>query len=121
MPYGNSIWRNYSMQQSQNYNSTIAAIAERIKDMREIAGFSVQEMAEKTGTTVDQYVKYESGNEDFPFYFLHKCSIIFGIDTTAILEGNTPKLKNYSVTRRGDGQVMVNEGNIEIRNLAPQF
>ena len=109
------------MQQSQNYNSTIAAIAERIKDMREIAGFTAQEMAEKTGTTVEQYIKYESGKEDFPFYFLHKCSIIFGIDTTAILEGNTPKLRNYSVTRSGDGQVMVNEGNIEIRNLAPQF
>ncbi len=78
-------------------------------------------MAEKTDTSVDLYLKYESGTEDFPFYFLHKCSVIFGIDTTAILEGRTPKLRNYSITRRGEGQVMVSEGNIEIRNLAPMF
>ena len=34
------------------YDSTITAIAERIRDMREIAGFSIEEMAEKTDTTV---------------------------------------------------------------------
>ncbi len=105
----------------QTYDSTIATIAKRIKDMREIAGYSPVEMAEKTGMTEKEYLAYESGTVDFPFYFLHKCSVIFGIDTTAILEGRTPKLKNYAVTRNGEGQVMVNEGGIEIKNLAPQF
>ena len=57
------------MQQSQNYNSTIAAIAERIKDMREIAGFSVQEMAEKTGVTANEYIACEEGRADLTFAF----------------------------------------------------
>ena len=69
--------------QTTTYDSTITAIAERIRDMREIAGFSIEEMARKTDTTPEQYEAYENGTCDFPFSFLHKCSIAFGIDTTA--------------------------------------
>ena len=107
--------------QTTTYDSTITAIAERIRDMREIAGFSIAEMARKTDTTPAQYEAYENGTCDFPFSFLHKCSIAFGIETTAILEGRTAKLSSYTVTRSGEGQVMVQEGGIEISNLAPRF
>lgn len=107
--------------QKQTYDSTIFAIAQRIRDMREIAGFSIEEMASRTDTTVEQYAAYEKGECDYPFSFLHKCSIVFGISTTDILEGRSAKLSSYAVTRKGEGQIMVNEGGIEIRNLAPQF
>lgn len=102
-------------------DSTIFSIAERIRDMREIAGYSAEYMAEKTGVSTQQYTDYEDGKCDFPFSFLLKCSVIFGIDTTEILEGSSAKLSSYAVTRHGEGQVMVNEGGIEIRNLAPRF
>ena len=58
--------------QTATYDSTITAIAERIRDMREIAGFSIEEMAKKTDTTPEQYEAYENGTCDFPFSFLHK-------------------------------------------------
>ena len=37
----------------------------------DIAGFTAEEMAQKTGTTVAQYRSYERGESDFPFSFLH--------------------------------------------------
>ena len=57
-----------------NYQTDkLKQIAERIRAMREISGFSIEEMAEKTEVTVQQYEQYENGMIDFPFTFIHKC------------------------------------------------
>ena len=96
-------------------------IALRIKEMREIKGFSIEEMAEKTDTTPAEYRRFESGAIDFPFTFIHKCALAFGLEITDLLEGYSAKLSSYTVTRRGQGQVTADEEGIEIRNLAPLF
>ena len=96
-------------------------IANRICALREIMGFSVSEMAEKTDVSVEQYTAYESGNVDIPFSFIHKCSLTFDVELTELLEGNTAHLSRYTVTRAGDGQQTAKEEGIDIRNLAPKF
>ena len=45
-------------------------LAHRIREMREISGISISEMAEKTEVTVDQYLTYEAGETDIPFTFI---------------------------------------------------
>ncbi|MCC8079184.1 MAG: AMP-binding protein [Oscillospiraceae bacterium] len=104
-----------------NYDPTITEIASRVREMRSICGFTMEEMAEKTGITVEEYAAYEQGKEDFPFSFLLKASIAFGIDTVDLIEGRSARLSTYMVTRGGRGQVTVDEDGIEIRNLAPLF
>ena len=96
-------------------------IAFRIKEMREITGISVEDMAAKTEVTVDEYKKYECGELDFPFTFIHKCSQVFGIGITDLLEGESAHLSSYTVTRKGMGQQTAKESGIEIQNLAPFF
>ncbi|MBR4761312.1 MAG: helix-turn-helix transcriptional regulator, partial [Clostridia bacterium] len=96
-------------------------IAFRIKEMREITGISVENMAKKTEVTVDEYVKFECGERDFPFTFIHKCSQVFGIGITDLLEGESAHLSSYTVTRKGMGQPTAKESGIEIQNLAPFF
>ena len=96
-------------------------IAFRIKEMREITGISVEDMAKKTEVTVDEYKKYECGELDFPFTFIHKCSQVFGIGITDLLEGESAHLSSYTVTRKGMGQQTAKENGIEIQNLAPFF
>ncbi|MBQ9354154.1 MAG: AMP-binding protein [Clostridia bacterium] len=96
-------------------------IAFRIKEMREITGISVEDMAKKTEVTVDEYKKYECGELDFPFTFIHKCSQVFGIGITDLLEGESAHLSSYTVTRKGMGQQTAKESGIEIQNLAPFF
>ena len=96
-------------------------IAIRIKAMREDSGFTIEEMAEKTDVSVDDYKLYELGQRDFPFSFIHKCSLAFGIGITDILEGKTAHLSSYSVTRKGDGQITAKEQGILIESLAPMF
>ena len=35
----------------------------------------------------DLYVQYESGEQDLPFTFMHKCSMAFGVELTELMEG----------------------------------
>ncbi len=109
------------MASNQTFEEKLALTAARIRDMREISGFTVSEMAEKTDTTEKEYRNYEEGKTDFPFNFLHKCALAFGIDLLTLLEGSTPKLRTYNVTRRGEGEKTVDENGIQISRLAPLF
>ena len=101
--------------------NTLQEVALRIREMREIFDFSVETMAKKTEVSVEEYLKYESGELDFPFTFIYKCSLAFGIGMTDLLEGRSAHLSSYTVTRRGQGQRTAKEDGIEISNLAPMF
>ena len=105
----------------ENFNNTLHDVALRIKEMREILGMSVEEMAKNTDTTVSEYLQYEEGLTDFPFTFIHKCSLAFGIELADLLEGHSAHLSSYTVTRKGHGRYTAKEHGIEIKNLAPMF
>ena len=96
-------------------------IAVRIKEMREIIGYSVEEMAQKTEVTQEQYLIFEQGKEDLPFSFIHKCALAFDVEITDLLKGHSAHLSSYTVTRKGKGQQTVDEDGIQIQNLAPRF
>ncbi len=104
-----------------NTTNKLYEVAQRIKEMRDICGFSVEEMAEKTEVSVEQYNIYEAGEVDLPFTFVHKCALAFDIGLTDLLEGHSAVLTSYTVTRKGKGQTTASENGIEIKNLAPKF
>ncbi len=99
----------------------LSEIASRIKEMREIMGFSQIEMAEKTEVSFDDYISYEGGQADIPFTFIHKCALVFDVELSELLEGKGAHLSRYTVTRKGQGQVTAKEEGIDIKNLAPKF
>ncbi|MBQ2676174.1 MAG: cupin domain-containing protein [Clostridia bacterium] len=80
-----------------------AEVAQRIIDLREIMELSVEEMAQATDTTVEEYVELEKGKTDFSFTFLYKCAERFGVDMIELLTGENPRLKSYTITRNGKG------------------
>ncbi len=106
---------------NQTTMSQLSEIAKRIRELREIMGWSIAEMAEKTEVDAELYTKYESGNTDIPFSFIHKCSLAFDVEMTELLEGRTANLSSYTVTRKGKGQQTAKEEGIDIKNLAPKF
>ena len=106
---------------TNNTLSQLTEIATRIKELREIMGFSVKEMTEKTNVSEEDYFLYESGTVDIPFSFIHKCALAFGVEMTELLEGSSAKLSTYTVTRKGKGQETAKEDGIDISNLAPKF
>ena len=104
-----------------NTLNQLSEIAARIKDLREIMSFSTRTMSEKTNVSEAQYLVYESGKEDIPFSFIHKCALAFGVEMADLLQGSSAKLSTYTVTRKGKGQVTAKEDGIDIANLAPKF
>ena len=101
--------------------SKLQEVAQRIREMREIDGVSIEEMARKTEVSVEEYKAYEAGEADFPFTFIHKCALVFGIEITDILEGQSAHLSSYTVTRKGQGGQTAKEAGITISDLAPRF
>ena len=96
-------------------------MAARIREMREIIGYTVAQMAEKTGVSVEEYSNVEAGKVDPTFNFLHQCAIAFGVDINALLEGHSAHLSGYEVTRAGQGPVTAAESVMTIRNQAAMF
>ena len=99
----------------------LSEVASRIRELRDVMGFSAAEMAKKTNLNEEKYLEYESGKVDIPFTFIHKCALSFGVEMTELLEGKTAKLTSYTVTRKGQGQETAKEDGIDIANLAPKF
>lgn len=108
---------------STNTASTqLLEVAARIREMREIMGWTTADMAEKAEVSEEQYLEYENAHADLPFTFIHKCALAFDIDLTDLLEGRSAaRLSSYTVTRKGQGQVTAQEQGIDIANLAPKF
>ncbi len=107
---------------TQTALTQLSEIAERIKEMRDIMGWTISDMAEKTEVSTAEYANFESGKTDLPFTFIHKCSLAFGIELSELLEGHkTAHLSSYTVTRKGQGLETAKEDGIVIQNLAPNF
>ena len=104
-----------------NTQNQLFEIALRIREMREILGFSCAEMAEKTQVSEELYQQYETGRVDLPFTFIHKCALAFNIEMTELLEGSAAHLSHYTLTRKGKGITTAREEGIQIQNLAPMF
>lgn len=106
---------------NQSTTTQLQEIALRIREMRDILGYSVQKMAELTEVSDEQYRLYESGNADLPFTYMHKCAKVFGIEIADLLEGHSPRLTGYTVSRKGKGLVTASEDGITIQDMAPLF
>ncbi len=99
-------------------NTKIAEIAQRIKGLREILEISVQEMAECTDTTVEEYTACENGENDFSFTFLHKCAEKFNVDIVELLTGENPHLSFFTVTKNGHGVTLNRRSGFHYQHLA---
>ena len=106
---------------NQSDANHLVRIALRIKEMREILGYTTAKMAEMTDLSEETYLSYESGTVDLPFTFMHKCAKAFGIELTEILEGHSAKLSGYTITRKGEGLTTASEDGITIQDMAPLF
>ncbi len=108
--------------QTNTAKQQLKEIGSRIREMREIMGWTTSEMAQKTEVSETEYISYETAEADIPFSFIHKCALQLGVEMTVFLEGhNSARLKSYTVTRKGQGLQTAKEDGIDIKNLAPKF
>ncbi|MBQ9415127.1 MAG: AMP-binding protein [Clostridia bacterium] len=99
----------------------ISEMAARIRELRETVGLTTYEMAVKTGVSNEEYVLCESGKRDLNFAFLYRCAQALNVDVTDIIEGHSPTLRSFTVTRAGNGQEIGDAHGMTYYNLAYAF
>ncbi len=109
------------MKQTTGLDFKIKEMAGRIKELREIIGLTPEEMAVKTDVSTEEYLSCENGESDLNFAFIYRCASIFNVDVTDIIEGSSPKLNSYTVTRKGEGQRIEKAHGMTYYNLASAF
>lgn len=109
------------MSNSMNPEFKIREVAERIRAVRESVGLTPEEMAEKTGVSVYEYLAYEGGAKDFSFTFIYKFANATGVEITDLMEGESPKIYSYDITRKGGGLPIARRKGMSYMRLAPKF
>ena len=109
------------MEQMKGLDFKIREMAARIRELREIEGLSPEEMAQKTGVDVAEYIRCESGESDLNFAFIYRCAMTLNVNVTDIIEGQSPTLKSFTVTRAGAGQKIAQAHGMTYYNLAYAF
>ncbi len=109
------------MQQISGLDYKIKEMAGRIRELREIEGVSPEEMALKTDVSVEEYLACEGGQGDLNFAFLYRCALALEVNVTDIIEGHSPTLKSFTLTKKGKGQEIANAHGMTYYNMAYSF
>jgi transcriptional regulator with XRE-family HTH domain len=107
----------------ENYHmiEEISQVAERIKEMRGILGFTEEYIAEQLSIPAELYGKYERSGEDIPISVLYKLASIYRVDMTELLSGKSPRLSTLSVVRKGEGLIVERFAGYKYENIAHKF
>ena len=100
---------------------TIMEMANRIRELRLIEGFTPAQMALRTGLSVADYLACESGERDLNFAFLYRCAQVLGVDVTDLIQGSSPTLTTYDLTRAGEGQRIEKANGMTYYNMAAAY
>lgn len=99
----------------------IQHIAERIRGLRDALDISCEEMASQCGIDPALLAEYEKGETDIPVSFIHKLSSIYGVEMSALMFGDEPKMQAYYITRAGHGEKVERTGAYSYQDLAAGF
>lgn len=109
------------MAETTGLDFQLREMAQRIRELREISELSVEELAQRTGVSVSEYLSCERGEHDLSFAFIYRCAMAFNVNVTELIEGTSPNLKGYTVTRRGEGARIEQAHGMVYYNLAAPF
>ena len=99
----------------------IQEVTARIVELRSIEGLTPAEMAKTLGMTENEYLSYEAGEQELNFAFLYNCASALGVDVTDLIEGVSPQLSNYILTRSGEGRRVEQAHGMTYYNMAYKF
>ena len=78
-------------------------IGERLVGLREVLDISTEEVANLCGISVEQYEKMERGESELSVANLQKIAKHYGISLDVLMFGEEPHMRNYFLTRKGQG------------------
>ncbi len=99
----------------------IRLMAARIRELRDICGYTTESMAKTLGMDVSRYELYERSGEDIPISVLYQMANLFSVDINELLTGNAPHLATYCVVKKGKGARIDRYPGYTFQSLASTF
>ena len=96
-------------------------LAARIRELREVCGYTEEEMAREVDVTLSTYLEYEEDGQNIPISVLYHLSQKFGVDLTELLTGKPARLNTYAVCKRGRGKSIRRFEGYHFESLAHRF
>ena len=109
------------MSTQNNVEFKLAEVADRVRGLRLDMGLTPEEVASKLDISTEEYLKFEEGTQDFNFTFIYKFANLAGVEISDIMEGSSPSLKEYAVTRNGQGSPITRRTGYKYQRLASRF
>ena len=107
--------------QNSNVEFKLQEVADRVQGLRLDMGLTPEEVASKLDISTEEYLKFEEGTQDFNFTFIYKFANLAGVEISDIMEGSSPSLKEYAVTRNGQGSPITRRTGYKYQRLASRF
>ncbi len=104
-----------------NVNEQIKQIAERIKYLRDAVDMTEEEVANAISVPLDLYLSYENGEKDIPISVIYSTASALGVDATELILGESPRMAEYCVTRKGAGVTIERHPGYSFEALAHNY
>ena len=96
-------------------------VAMRIRELRDIVGYTVEEIAAKLNISAEKYSQYEQDGTDIPISVIYTLANIYKVDTTDIFSGKSPKMTTLSLVKKGEGITVERFEGYKFENIAYSF
>ncbi|MDL2289425.1 XRE family transcriptional regulator [Clostridia bacterium OttesenSCG-928-F22] len=102
-------------------SDNVRQIAQRIKELREIVGDTPEQVARDLGLSLEKYLSYESGETDLSISFICEIANRFQVEVSTLMTGEDPKLRIYSLVKKGQGVTVERLEEYKYESLAENF
>ena len=99
----------------------IGQVAARVRELRELSGITAEAMAADLGLDPAAYRALESGLEDISVGILMRIAQRCKVELVSLITGEEPRLRTYSLTRRGKGASVARKVEYQYESLASNF
>lgn len=96
-------------------------IGARLRELREVSDYSVEELAAELNLTPEVYASYEENGKDVPISVIYEIAQKFKVDFAEIITGNTAWLDTYQLIRRGGGKETNRNPEYHFEDLAYRY
>ncbi|MDR1410096.1 MAG: cupin domain-containing protein [Oscillospiraceae bacterium] len=102
-------------------NNNWLQIPKRIRELREVLEIPQESLAQALRVPLGDYIAMENGEKDIPISLLYNIAEELGTDFTVLSTGEEPRMNQYTVVRRGEGDRFDRFAGYHFEGLADNF
>ena len=99
----------------------INEVGARLRELREVSDYTIEELAGELGIDPKVYASYEENGKDIPISVIYEIANKFKVDFTELVTGQPGRLNTYHIIRRGKGKVVNRNPEYHFEDLAYRY